>query len=173
MRTVSHFITHRLRLKVNEEKSHVTHPWEMCFRGFRITSMINFTRIQIHPKSIKQLKERVRQLTSRSSGKRLRPQFRPSASLSPPGFSIYRARLLAYFALCWLPLYGKRTLRLPNTPCHNALHPSLPSGWALRLAHYSPGCYDELTLKKLKNGNIHVFHTFVRIKKEKTQRHQQ
>jgi RNA-directed DNA polymerase len=69
MRTVSHFVTHRLRLKVNEEKSHVTRPWEMCFLGFRITSMINFTRIQIHPKSIKRLKERVRQLTSRSSGK--------------------------------------------------------------------------------------------------------
>ncbi|MBM9521297.1 group II intron reverse transcriptase/maturase, partial [Desulforhopalus vacuolatus] len=61
MRTVSHFVTHRLHLKVNEEKSHVTRPWEMCFLGFRITSMINFTRIQIHPKSIKRLKERVRQ----------------------------------------------------------------------------------------------------------------
>ncbi len=69
MRTVSYFITRRLRLKVNEEKSHVTRPWEMCFLGFRITSMINFTRIQIHPKSINRLRDRVRQLTSRSSGK--------------------------------------------------------------------------------------------------------
>jgi len=69
MGTVSHFVTHRLRLKVNEEKSHVTRPWEMCFLGFRITSMINFTRIQIHPKSIKRLKGKVRQLTSRSGGK--------------------------------------------------------------------------------------------------------
>lgn len=69
MLSISRFITGRLRLKVNKEKSQVTRPWEMCFLGFRITSMINFTHVQTHPRSIDRLKDRVRELTSRSSGK--------------------------------------------------------------------------------------------------------
>lgn len=69
MDSVSRFVTHRLQLKVNEEKSRITRPWEMRCLGFRITSMINFTYVQIHPKSIERLKKRVRELTKRSSGK--------------------------------------------------------------------------------------------------------
>ena len=69
MASVSRFITRRLRLKVNEEKSKITHPWWMCFLGFSFTSKRGDTRTRIHSKSIKRFMNRVRELTRRSCGK--------------------------------------------------------------------------------------------------------
>ncbi|MFO8163784.1 MAG: group II intron reverse transcriptase/maturase [Desulfatiglandales bacterium] len=69
MAGVSRFITRKLRLKVNKEKSKITHPWWMCFLGFSFTSKRGDTRIRIHSKSIKRFKNRVRELTGRSRGR--------------------------------------------------------------------------------------------------------
>ena len=70
MESVSRFITRRLRLKVNQEKSKITHPWEMCFLGFGFMRRRRwYTHIRIHSKSIKRLKERVRELTDRNCGR--------------------------------------------------------------------------------------------------------
>ena len=68
MESVSHFIIRKLKLKVNLEKSKLTHPWWMSFHGFSYTSMRGDTRIHIHSKSIKRLKERVKGLTNRNCG---------------------------------------------------------------------------------------------------------
>src|SRR5438477_6235742 len=38
MESVSQFITHRLKLKVNEQKSAVARPWERKFLGFSFTA---------------------------------------------------------------------------------------------------------------------------------------
>jgi RNA-directed DNA polymerase len=69
MESISRFITRKLKLKVNQEKSKITHPWWMCFLGFSFTSKRGDTRIHIHSKSIKRLKERVRELTDRNCGR--------------------------------------------------------------------------------------------------------
>jgi len=69
MRTITSFVTRKLKLKVNEEKSQITHPWWMCFLGFSFTSKRGDTRIRIHSKSIKRFKNRVRELTDRNCGK--------------------------------------------------------------------------------------------------------
>jgi RNA-directed DNA polymerase len=69
MEGISRFITRKLKLKVNQEKSKITHPWWMCFLGFSFTSKRGDTRIRIHSKSIKRLKERVRELTDRNCGR--------------------------------------------------------------------------------------------------------
>jgi len=69
MRGVSHFVSRRLKLKINEEKSTITHPWLMCFLGFSFTSKRGDTRIRVHSKSLKRLKDRVRELTQRGCGK--------------------------------------------------------------------------------------------------------
>jgi len=68
MKSVSQFITRRLRLKVNREKSRITYPWWMCFLGFSFLSRRGGTRIRIHSRSIRRFKERVRELTGRSCG---------------------------------------------------------------------------------------------------------
>lgn len=68
MASVSRFITGKLKLKVNEEKSQITYPWFMCFLGLSFTSKRNDTRVRIHSKSIKRLKAKVRTLTRRKCG---------------------------------------------------------------------------------------------------------
>jgi RNA-directed DNA polymerase len=71
MESVSRYITNKLRLKVNESKSNVSHPWWNAYLGFSFTSKRDNPRIRIHSKAIKRMKQRVRELTSRSGGRSL------------------------------------------------------------------------------------------------------
>lgn len=71
MKSVSRYINNKLRLKVNESKSSVSHPWWRPYLGFSFTSRRDNPRIRIHSKSIKRMKQRVRELTSRSGGRSL------------------------------------------------------------------------------------------------------
>jgi RNA-directed DNA polymerase len=71
MQSVSRYITRKLRLKVNLDKSAVSHPWWRPYLGFSFTSRRDNPRIRIHSISIKRMKQRVRQLTSRSGGRSL------------------------------------------------------------------------------------------------------
>jgi RNA-directed DNA polymerase len=68
MQSVTRFIERRLKLKVNLEKSAVSHPWWRPYLGFSFTSRRDNPRIRIHSKSIKRFKQRVRELTGRSCG---------------------------------------------------------------------------------------------------------
>jgi RNA-directed DNA polymerase len=69
MKSVSRFITRKLGLKVNPEKSTISHPWWRPYLGFSFTSPRDNPRTRIHSTSIKRMKERVRQLTGRSGGR--------------------------------------------------------------------------------------------------------
>lgn len=69
MASVSCFITRRLKLKVNEEKSRIIYPWWVCFLGLSFTSKRGDTRVRIHSRSIQRLKEKVRKLTRRNTGR--------------------------------------------------------------------------------------------------------
>jgi RNA-directed DNA polymerase len=62
--SVSQFITHRLKLKVNEQKSTVARPWERKFLGFSFT-VEREPRRRITPKAIGRFKGRIRELTKR------------------------------------------------------------------------------------------------------------
>jgi RNA-directed DNA polymerase len=68
MQSVTRFIERRLKLKVNLEKSAVSHPWWRPYLGFSFTSRRDNPRIRIHSKSIKRFKQRVRELTRRNCG---------------------------------------------------------------------------------------------------------
>lgn len=71
MQRVSQYITRKLRLKVNLDKSAVSHPWWRPYLGFSFTSRKDNPRIRIHSSSIRRMKQRVRKLTSRSGGRSL------------------------------------------------------------------------------------------------------
>ena len=58
-----------MRLKVNAQKSGVNHPWTSKFLGFTFTNSVERPQIRLHWKTVKRLKERVRELTGRSSGR--------------------------------------------------------------------------------------------------------
>jgi RNA-directed DNA polymerase len=67
MKSLTRFITTKLKLKVNEQKSAVARPWERKFLGFSFTSAKTSKR-RIAPKAVSRFKERVRELTSRTRG---------------------------------------------------------------------------------------------------------
>lgn len=74
MESITRFITERLKLQVNSEKSAVARPQERKFLGFSFTASAEPKR-RIAPKAVKRFKERVREITRRrkgiSMGKRL------------------------------------------------------------------------------------------------------
>ena len=65
--SLTRFITTKLKLKVNEQKSAVARPWERKFLGFSFTSTGTPKR-RIAPKAVARFKERVRELTQRTRG---------------------------------------------------------------------------------------------------------
>jgi len=67
MASLTRFITTKLKLKVNEQKSAVARPWQRKFLGFSFTSAKKPKR-RIAPKAMSRFKERVRELTRRARG---------------------------------------------------------------------------------------------------------
>jgi len=65
MESVTHFITHRLKLKVNQAKSAVARPGQRKFLGFSFTGERE-PRRRIAPKAIARFKERIREQTRRT-----------------------------------------------------------------------------------------------------------
>jgi len=61
MERITRFITTKLKLKVNQQKSAVAQPWEREFLGFSFTHFGPLKR-RIAPKAIGRFKERVREL---------------------------------------------------------------------------------------------------------------
>ena len=65
MNSITTFIEEKLRLKVNKEKSAVDRPWKRKFLGFSFTNGKN-PKIRIAKESIIRLKQKIREITSRS-----------------------------------------------------------------------------------------------------------
>ena len=67
MESLRRFITRKLKLRVNQQKSAVAQPWERKFLGFSFTRS-GPPRRRLAPKAVVRFKERVRELTSRTRG---------------------------------------------------------------------------------------------------------
>jgi RNA-directed DNA polymerase len=90
MASITRFITTKLKLKVNEQKSAVAEPWERKFLGFSFTRFGTPKR-RIAPKAVDRFKAKVRELTSRTRG-----------------ISLERmAEELAQYLRGWLGYFGK------------------------------------------------------------------
>jgi RNA-directed DNA polymerase len=94
MESVSGFITHKLKLRVNGEKSAVARPWQRKFLGFSFTNGQQPKR-RIAPKAISRLKQRVRELTGRTRGVSI-PQVVGE-------LAIYLKGWRSYFGFCQTP----------------------------------------------------------------------
>jgi RNA-directed DNA polymerase len=94
MASITRFITTKLKLKVNEQKSAVARPWERKFLGFSFTASREPKR-RIAPKAVIRFKEKVRELTRRTRG------------ISIEGMSEELARYfhgwIGYFGRCQTP----------------------------------------------------------------------
>ena len=94
MASITRFITTKLKLKVNQQKSAVARPWERKFLGFSFTSGEEPKR-RIAPKAILRFKARVRELTSRTRG--------VSMERMAEELARYLRGWLGYFGKCQTP----------------------------------------------------------------------
>jgi RNA-directed DNA polymerase len=67
--SITRFLATRLKLKVNEAKSAVAHPWQRKFLGFSFTQTSR--RRRIAPQALTRFQQRVRELTDRNQGRAL------------------------------------------------------------------------------------------------------
>src|SRR5437879_1497114 len=67
MTSITAFITSKLKLRVNQQKSAVARPWQRKFLGFSFTLHREPQR-RIAPKAIQRFKDKVRELTRRTRG---------------------------------------------------------------------------------------------------------
>jgi len=67
MDSVERFLAERLKLKINREKSAVSEPQKRSFLGFSFTGG-EYRKIRFAPKSVKNFKRKVKQITGRSRG---------------------------------------------------------------------------------------------------------
>jgi len=95
MESITHFITRKLKLKVNQEKSAVARPEERKFLGFSFTSDPE-PRRRIAPKALTRFKQRIRELTRRTKGVSLEQMLRP--------LSEYLLGWRTYFGFCQTPI---------------------------------------------------------------------
>src|SRR3989454_4893868 len=91
MKSLTRFITSKLKLKVNEQKSAVARPWARKFLGFSFTANREPKR-RIAPKAVIRFKEKVRKMTRRTRGVSVE---RMAAELSR-----YLRGWLGYFGQC-------------------------------------------------------------------------
>jgi RNA-directed DNA polymerase len=94
MESVTRFITHRLKLKVNQAKSAVAQPGQRKFLGFSFTGERE-PRRRIAPKAIARFKERIREQTRRTRGISLRQMVTEIVT--------YLRGWLGYFGDCQTP----------------------------------------------------------------------
>jgi RNA-directed DNA polymerase len=70
MKSVTEFLSERLRLKVNAEKSAVARPWERKFLGYSMT-WHKQPRLKVAPESVRRLKAKVRTILREGRGRSL------------------------------------------------------------------------------------------------------
>jgi RNA-directed DNA polymerase len=94
MESMVRFITRKLKLKVNRQKSAVARPWERKFLGFSFTWNREPKR-RVAPKAVFRFKQRVRELTRRTRGVSIE---RMAAELAQ-----YLQGWIGYFGRCQTP----------------------------------------------------------------------
>ena len=94
MKSVSDFITRRLKLKVNEFKSAVDRPGRRKFLGFTIAEGAKPQR-RIAPEALRRFREKVRELTRRTRG--------VDAKRMASDLTVYLRGWVGYFGFCETP----------------------------------------------------------------------
>jgi RNA-directed DNA polymerase len=94
MESTTHFITHKLKLKVNESKSAVARPQERKFLGFSFMAGPEVKRV-IAPKALERFKQRIREITRKVKGVSIKTTMEELAS--------YMRGWRGYFGFCETP----------------------------------------------------------------------
>lgn len=89
MKSVVKYLTTKLKLKVNEQKSAVARPWERKFLGFTFGKDKESGKIKIHESRVKRLKDKIRGLTKKMRGNNISNSIRKFIMPITRGWSNY------------------------------------------------------------------------------------
>jgi RNA-directed DNA polymerase len=134
MKSITRFITHKLKLKVNETKSAVARPQERKLLGFSFSGGPEIKRT-IAPKALERFKHRVREITCRAKGVSLETTIAELAS--------YMRGWRSYFGFCETPYVSSRACGPVGVGIAIARDPLRRSGQAL-LTHPAPTLGDNV-----------------------------
>lgn len=155
-RSVSRFITGRLKLVVNEEKSEVSRPWHSKYLGFRITRFMGKTRTGVHAESLKRFRRRVREITARERGRsleavigELNSLLRGWAEYFRPGLAATLAGELDHWIRRRLRAYVWKQWKLPRTRVRNLMERGTARRWAVAVGNTRKGAW-----RLSKNGTV-------------------
>lgn len=76
MESAVRFLTKKLKLKVNQQKSAVDNPWNRKFLGFTFTKGKGPNRIVVHESRVKRLKDKIKDITGKMRGSDLTDSIR-------------------------------------------------------------------------------------------------
>jgi len=148
MQSISHLITHRLKLSINEAKSSVTTPWASRCLGFRITRMFGATRIGIHPKNLKRFREKVRTITARERGRSIECIISELNSYVRGWWNYFRiggsktiTNELNKWLLRRLRAYVWKQWKLPRTKIHELKSRGVRHYWAVMIGNTRKGAW--------------------------------
>lgn len=157
-KTVSRFITSKLNLVVNEQKSEVSRPWHCKYLGFRITRIFGSTRIGIHEKSLVRFRDRVREITARKRGRslsfivnELNEFLRGWEGYFGLGLSRTLAKELNHWIRRRLRAYVWTQWKLPRTRVRNLKARGVYHQWAMMVGNTRKGSW-----RLSKNGTLCV-----------------
>ena len=94
MESITRFISHKLKLKVNETKSAVARPQERKFLGFSFTAGPEVKRV-VAPKALDRFKRRIREITRQAKGVSIQKTIEDLAA--------YMRGWRSYFGFCETP----------------------------------------------------------------------
>jgi group II intron reverse transcriptase/maturase len=89
MEATVRYLTKKLKLKVNQQKSAVDNPWKRKFLGYTFTERKGPNRIAVHGSRIKRLKDKVREVTKKMKGSKLTESIRKQLMPITRGWANY------------------------------------------------------------------------------------
>lgn len=95
LESIKSFLEDKLKLKVNEIKSAVDRPWKRKFLGFSMYRGKDRVGIRLAPETIKRVKKRLREITSRSKAEKISDRIK--------SINAYLGGWIGYYALAETP----------------------------------------------------------------------
>ncbi len=148
LRSITRYITNKLKLKVNAEKSKVARPWDVKFLGFKVTRMYGKTLAVIHAKSVARFKDCVREITRRKRGvafhvviRELNQYIRGWIPYYKRGLSQALKRELNRWMIRRLKAYLLKQWRKPKTKIQNLVRLGLARKEAVKLGNTRKGIW--------------------------------
>lgn len=147
MEGVVQYLTRELKLKVNQQKSAVDNPWKRKFLGFTFTRGKEPNRIAVHESRVKRLKDKVRGLSKKLRGGKLKDNIRKQLMPITRGwvnyFGLAEARSIFVALDGWIRRKIRgilwRQWKKPRTRCKRLIALGLKESSARKTAYSGKG----------------------------------